>query len=423
MPSKPPSPLEFTTPEISRNTSLLMTAGSLSNWRTTPPFSTTYQRFALAGACSSASGCEKVRLGNARSVAIVGGPDGGGSVPTPPASLPPPQDANNTVLKIIKARLGFCIVMPPGWLDPSIGVSDAAVTMSPVRDSLIELPLFSGERRVSISSNRLFQLFKYCVYALLAFNVYVFWDEEIRAAMVQFPGGVAPGDLIEAYAATIDTLAWVVLLLMFELETYVLEDRHFTPLVTHTLHIVRIACYCFIVYACYGYVVNLYVVYDTTTLAGIGDLCSLAGGDWSYAVDLDEYETITASSCSGFSGALTFQQFVGVNAVVDAAGLGDIRGLAWVDVINSATWLLVVAMLEFDARLLERGTIGGPLVGASRNVKFALYAILFGAAVYWGINGDFVDFWDAFLWLVAFFFIEMNVVEWRDEVRDEQVTA
>jgi hypothetical protein len=36
-------------------------------------------------------------------------------------------------------------------------------------------------------------------------------------------------------------------------------------------------------------------------------------------------------------------------------------------------------------------------------------------AVYWGFEGDFVDFWDAFLWLVAFFFIEMNVVEWRRE--------
>jgi hypothetical protein len=37
------------------------------------------------------------------------------------------------------------------------------------------------------------------------------------------------------------------------------------------------------------------------------------------------------------------------------------------------------------------------------------------AAIYWGIKGDFVDFWDAFLWLVAFVFIELNVFEWRRE--------
>jgi hypothetical protein len=40
-------------------------------------------------------------------------------------------------------------------------------------------------------------------------------------------------------------------------------------------------------------------------------------------------------------------------------------------------------------------------------------------AIYWGFDGDFVDFWDAFLWLVAFFFIELNVVEWRHEEEAE----
>jgi hypothetical protein len=38
-----------------------------------------------------------------------------------------------------------------------------------------------------------------------------------------------------------------------------------------------------------------------------------------------------------------------------------------------------------------------------------LYTILFAAATYWGFLGDFLDFWDAFMWLVAFFFIEMNL--------------
>jgi hypothetical protein len=29
-----------------------------------------------------------------------------------------------------------------------------------------------------------------------------------------------------------------------------------------------------------------------------------------------------------------------------------------------------------------------------------------------------VDFWDAFLWLVAFVFIEMNIFQWQREVRE-----
>jgi hypothetical protein len=35
------------------------------------------------------------------------------------------------------------------------------------------------------------------------------------------------------------------------------------------------------------------------------------------------------------------------------------------------------------------------------------------------VTGDFVDWWDAFLWLVAFVFIELNVIEWRQESHEE----
>ena len=50
-------------------------------------------------------------------------------------------------------------------------------------------------------------------------------------------------------------------------------------------------------------------------------------------------------------------------------------------------------------------------------INSVLYAMLFACAVYWGIDGDFLDFWDAFLWLVAFIFIEMNIFEWREETQ------
>lgn len=50
--------------------------------------------------------------------------------------------------------------------------------------------------------------------------------------------------------------------------------------------------------------------------------------------------------------------------------------------------------------------------------KVVLYSSLLFAATFWGLKGDFVDFWDAFLWLVAFVFIELNVFEWRQEVNE-----
>lgn len=272
---------------------------------------------------------------------------------------------------------------------------------------------------MTISRESVFQFFKYAVYVLLGINVYVFFAEEFLAAQLQFPSGVAAADIIEAYAATIDTFAWVVLLLMFELETYILEDRHFTPPITWTLHGLRAVCYAVIIYAFYGYIVNLVFLDGVSPFTGLNDLCALAVDQWSYAIDLDEYTAITATNCGTFSSADSFLRFDNMPAVVDATGLSALQGLAWIDVINAGVWLLVVLVLEIDVRLQERNRYEGMALRISTSCKIVLYSTLLYAAVYWGIKGDFVDFWDAFLWLVAFVFIELNVFEWRQEALEQ----
>jgi len=273
---------------------------------------------------------------------------------------------------------------------------------------------------LNIDRDKIFQLFKYSVYALLTLNIYLFFVIEWAASPHRFADGIILFDIIEAYVATIDTAAWVILLLMFELETYVLDDRHFTKGVTWTLHGLRAFCYIFIVYAFYGYLTKLIFLSGSGPLPNVSDICSLVDGQWAYAVDFDEYAILTAANCASFSTANAFLQFPGLFAVVDQAGLTDIIRLAWVDVINSAVWLLVVLVLEIDVRLQERHKLKGAVLYLSNASKYILYSALFMAAVYWGVKGDFVDFWDAFLWLVAFVFIELNVVEWRQESAETQ---
>jgi hypothetical protein len=268
---------------------------------------------------------------------------------------------------------------------------------------------------LSISRRSVYQAFKYTIYALLTLNVYLFFAEEIAASEHQFRHGVAPGDLIEAFAATIDTAAWVILLLMFELETYILEDEDFTKPVTFALHTFRAICYGFIVYAFYGYIVNLTSLFNVSSVADLSNLCALASDQWAYATTLDEFADITAANCVNLSSASSFLQFDGMRAVVDASGLTAMRMLAWVDVVNAAVWILVVVILEVDVRLQEKNLLEGTALRISQILKVIFYSLLFLAAIYWGVAGDFVDFWDAFLWLVAFVFIEMNVFEWRQE--------
>lgn len=271
---------------------------------------------------------------------------------------------------------------------------------------------------LNVDRYKIFHVFKYTIFALLTLNVYLFFAEEWAASSHRFVDGVQFGDVIEGFAATIDTAAWVVLLLMFELQTFILTN-FVSKSVSRALHVIRAVCYAVIGYAFYGYLTKLLFLFGAAPLPGIANLCELAGGSWAYAIDLDQYEIITAMNCAEWSTANSFHHLSGMNAVVDHSGLIDITRLAWVDVINSGVWLLVVFLLEFDVRLQEHHKLAGVALRISNLCKYVLYSILLMAAVYWGVKGDFVDFWDAFLWLVAFVFIELNVFERRHDTLDE----
>ncbi len=266
-----------------------------------------------------------------------------------------------------------------------------------------------------IHPGTLYTVFKYAVYALLTLNIFLFFAEEYAAAALQFADGIPAADFIEAYASTIDTVAWVLLLLLFELETSLLVDRLFTPAVTWSLRLFRALCYTVIVYAFYGYVENMFFAYTAVPLPGITDLCSLVGDGWSWTETLDQYAALTAANCGNVSTATEFMRFDDMKAAVDATTLADVRGLAWIDVINGAVWILVVILLEVDVWLQERGRYEGIAFRTSYALKILFYGTLLAAVVFWMWKGDFKDWWDALLWLVAFVFIEMNVFQWREE--------
>ena len=261
-----------------------------------------------------------------------------------------------------------------------------------------------------------FQIFKYSIYILLTINMYFFLSEEIEAFPVRYPNGIAIGQIYEGFAASIDTLAWLVLLWALELETYILEDEQITKTMKTSLFLVKTICYGFIVFAFFGYCANLLFFYQTDIIMQITNLCELTDNNWSYSIDINEYILINNENCASLSSANDFVQFKGLNAVVDQNGLLEIIRLGWIDVINSGVWLLVVIVIEINIYIVEKSLHRLELfsINISNLSKYALYPILFFNAFYWGIKGDFIDFWDAFLWLVAFVFIELNIIEWDD---------
>jgi hypothetical protein len=247
-----------------------------------------------------------------------------------------------------------------------------------------------------------FQYFKYSIYILLTFNFYFFFIEDVAALSIRFPDGVQLDQIINAYATSIDTVAWLILVWILELETYILEEDQITPVMEYTSLTIRAICYGFIIYAFFGYCSALLFYYDTNLLQEI-DLCSFS-----------------TENCSFLSTSNEFLRFGSTSAIADISGAKDIIWLGWIDVINSGVWILVVLIIELNIRLQEKNIKKNLSLKLSNFNQYILYPILFINAFYWGLEGDFVDFWDAFLWLVAFIFIELNIIQWRDE-NTEQV--
>jgi len=266
-----------------------------------------------------------------------------------------------------------------------------------------------------------FQAFKYSVYILLSYNIFLFFQEDFAASAQTFTNGITFYDIGEAFSATIDTAAWVVLILLFELETFVLDDEKIVGTTKTLLHSIRSVCYALIVYSLYGYIVKLNLVLNTLPYS-IDDACSLIDTAYTYIYTLDEYMPIEASNCAALNnGDLLRIADTQIISTVDR--MQETQRLAWLSVFNSIDWLLIVAILEVDVYLQLKGRLEGRVRTVSKVIKTFLYSFLFIAAIYWGIKGDFLDFWDAFLWLVAFIFIEMNIFEWHAESKQEAEAA
>jgi len=266
---------------------------------------------------------------------------------------------------------------------------------------------------------KLYNLFKYTIYLLLIWNTYLFFEQDWAASSHTFSNGVTLGVLIEAFTASIDTLNWVILLLLFELETWVLSDAALgRKSLKWGLMAVRGLCYSLIIYAFYGYWAKLMVFYHVTPFPA-DDICRMVDGILSRVDSLDEYIVLNAKNCQSLGGLELFR-ITGQDLIADADRLAATRGLAWIDVINAGAWLGVVVILEVDVWFQLKGLLEGLILRASKLIKAILYSSLLGCAVYWGFLGGFLDFWDAFLWLLAFAFIEMNLFQWQQEILEQE---
>jgi len=273
-----------------------------------------------------------------------------------------------------------------------------------------------------VDLHKLQQIVKWTVYSLLIVNFGFYIWEDLDRAIHTLHSGSTFLDWTEEFATTIDTAAWFVLLLMFELETHALEDRQWKPWVEKAVHGTRIVCFAMFAHTVIAYTNTVIDYAPTVRIEGITELCELADQEQSYVYNLD-YAEVTSANCNSLSNKSVFFK-VGDNPLVSTqAGLDLERDLAMADLVEAIVWLVIVLSIEIIVRLQARGIVDGRLVSSLKTAKLLGYGVLLILSIYWAGLTHWLYTWDTFLWVAGFAAIEINLNEWRDEMHEEKADS
>jgi len=275
-------------------------------------------------------------------------------------------------------------------------------------------------RLASMDESKLHQIqqaVKWTVYALLIINFVYYLFEDWNRAVHTLDAGSSFLDWTGEFATSIDESAWFLLLFMFELETYVIEDESWTGWVAHTVRGIRLLCYVMIAHTIYAFAITVVNLQPTVAVEDVSNLCDMVDDDVSYVYNL-EYTTINEQSCAKLSAESWFYWLADDPIVSDMPGLNLERRLAWVDLAEAVIWLLILFTIEIVVRMQSRGLSGGALLSTANRTKTFLYLSLIAIGIYWASLSHWLYLWDELVWIGGFAAIEMNVTEWRNELRE-----
>ena len=228
-------------------------------------------------------------------------------------------------------------------------------------------------------------------------------------------------DYVKEFNTSLDEVAWFTLLLIFELETYLLDESGWSPRIARVVLVIKLITFFLIGHTLYVNAIALAQILGPASASAVSDLCDLTNAGQSWRFNLD-YVAITSDSCGALPQAPQYWEIPGEPVVTSSAGLELARRFAWCDFMETAAWLSVGAAMEAAIRLTDRGVISGFAVASLRWLKVCLYSLILGLGAYWALYGHWVYLWDELLWIFGFAFLEINLDGWRDEIETEATT-
>jgi hypothetical protein len=307
--------------------------------------------------------------------------------------------------------------MPLFW---SLLEMDAPVTESTTISAVTPTPLTIKSLLAPLLTHpKVAQFIKNAVYLGLVINFgFYIWDDYTAWKAALPPGSPLP-EIIKLFSTSIDMSAWIGLIVVFELETYLLSDESFTKSVNRTFIAIKLVCYILICYAAYGYTSLAMENYEFTRLDGVSSPCQYADqGTW-LQLDVNDFAEIDAVNCAALSDDTSFYRIGEDLSIISESSLNHVQWMGWVDICNAFIWLIVVVLIELEVWLQGQDRFSSKRLDTVRQLKSLFYVVLIGNGVIWTLTGYYVYAWDAFLWIFGFWAIELNLAEWEQDRLEE----
>ena len=144
---------------------------------------------------------------------------------------------------------------------------------------------------------------------------------------------------------------------------------------------------------------------------------------WVCLLGVMEYESTTLDQ--DYAGVWEKRVLLALNlfcySVILFAWVGYLRERDWVDAVNATAWLGVCAVLVYQ--MYVPGDYEGWERRAVNAAKALAYGTILGCAVWWTIDASNpLDAIDAWLWLVCFAVIELNVFGFEQDAKSDSET-
>jgi len=264
------------------------------------------------------------------------------------------------------------------------------------------------ESKVSgLTKESAFRIFKIILFWVLMINVFYYVYEDVIAYLYLAPESTL-FDKLEAFASSIDCVTWMVLIILFEMETSAQSKGRLTGMRKWLITGFTAVCYLVLVYAAYGYAADLANTYRFEPVES-KSACYFANADFAYIAADGRPVGLTDENCGELEGEKLFRS-PGDNEVATASVLPVLVTLGWIDVFNSNAWLFVVLLFQIEFSLEQAKMLTKRRLIMVKAWKGFAYLVLLVCAILWTIYSAFIDYWDAWLWLLAFILIDLDML-------------